>query len=66
MAGRGDNNKKGSSGRGASNQSMQGMKGGSHEKAAHGKQTGGSPSQPQKPRQDQDSQRNTSTDKEEG
>lgn len=66
MSGRGDNNKKGSSGRGASNQSMQGMKGGSHEKASHGKQTGGKPSQPQSKDRDQSSHRNTSTEKEEG
>lgn len=65
MSGRGDNNKKGSSGRGASNQSMQGMKGGSHEKAAHGRQTGGQPSQQQKKDADQSSHRNTSMDKEE-
>lgn len=60
MAGRGDNNKNGSSGRGASNQSMQGMKGGKQEKAAHGKQTGGQPSTPQKESRDQDANRNTS------
>jgi hypothetical protein len=66
MAGRGDNNKNGTSGRGASNQSMQGMKGGSHEKAAHGKKTGGQPSQPQDPKRDQSSNRNTSVDREEG
>lgn len=64
MAGRGDNNKKGSSGRGASNQSMQGMKGGKQEKANHGKQTGGQPSIPQKESRDQDSNRNSSVDRE--
>ncbi|MBB1284742.1 hypothetical protein HRH25_10205 [Flavisolibacter sp. BT320] len=64
MAGRGDNNKNGSSGRGASNQSMQGMKSGTREKAAHGKQTGGQRSTPQKESRDQDSNRNTSTDQE--
>lgn len=66
MSGRGDNNKKGSSGRGASNQSMQGMKGGSHEKASHGKQTGGRRSEPQPKSDDQSSSRNRSTNKEEG
>jgi hypothetical protein len=66
MSGRGDNNKNGSSGRGASNQSMQGMKGGLQEKANHGKQKGGQPSQPQKKSGDQDANRNTSLDKEEG
>ena len=63
MSGRGDNNKKGSSGRGASNQSGQGM-GPNHEKMNHGTQTGGQPSKPQKTQQDQDSNRNTSTDRE--
>ena len=62
MAGRGDNNKNGSSGRGASNQSMQGMKGGSQEKATKGEQTGDRPSQPQKKGRDQSAHRNTSTD----
>ncbi|RYZ53631.1 MAG: hypothetical protein EOO14_15225 [Chitinophagaceae bacterium] len=60
MAGRGDNNKNGTSGRGASNQSMQGMKGGKQEKASHGKQTGGQPSVPQKESRDQEANRNTS------
>lgn len=65
MAGRGDNNKNGSSGRGASNQSMQGMKGGhAIEKANHGKQTGGQPSQPQKGDRSQSANRNTSVDNE--
>jgi hypothetical protein len=59
MSGRGDNNKNGSSGRGASNQSMQGMKGGSHEKAAHGKQTGGQRSQAKGKQRDQSSHRNS-------
>ena len=63
MSGRGDNNKKGSSGAGASNQSGQGMSPG-HEKMNHGKQTGGQPSKPQRSNQDQDSNRNTSTDRE--
>ena len=64
MAGRGDNNKKGSSGRGASNQSMQGMKDGTREKANHGKQTGGQRSVPQKGSRDQSSNRNSSVDRE--
>lgn len=64
MSGRGDNNKNGTSGRGASNQSMQGMPGGSQEKAAHGKQTGGQRSQPQKKKGDQSASRNSAMDKE--
>ncbi|HET7896250.1 MAG TPA: hypothetical protein VFL47_01225 [Flavisolibacter sp.] len=64
MSGRGDNNKKGSSGRGASNQSMQGMKGGSHEKASHGKQTGGQPSEPMDRSKSQATNRNRSLDEE--
>ena len=65
MAGRGDNNKNGSSGRGASNQSNQPMKGqASRVKSNSGKQTGGSPSQPQKGSKDQSANRNTSTDSE--
>lgn len=62
MSGRGDNNKKGSSGRGASNQSMQGMPT-NHEKADHGDQTGGQASKPQKKEQDQSANRNTATRK---
>ena len=64
MSGRGDNNKNGTSGRGAGNQSMQGMEGGSQEKAYHGKQTGGQPSQKQEKQDDQSAHRNTSKDKE--
>lgn len=63
MSGRGDNNKKGSSGRGASNQSGQGMAP-DHAKMNHGKQTGGQPSKPQRSTEDQDSNRNSSTDRE--
>lgn len=66
MSGRGDNNKNGSSGRGASNQSMQGMKSGKKERANHGKQTGGQPSNPQKGSRDQSAHRNTSVDRENG
>jgi hypothetical protein len=62
MSGRGDNNKKGSSGRGASKQSNQpfGEAGGG--KSGHGKQTGGKPSMPQKKSGDQSADRNTSLD----
>jgi len=63
MPGRGDNNKRGSSGRGASNQSNQPFVGEDKvQKSNHGKQTGGKPSRPQPRQQDQDSNRNTSTD----
>jgi len=67
MAGRGDNNKNGSSGRGASNQSNQGFsKPASREKSNHGSQTGGDRSQPQRKSGDQSSNRNTSLDRENG
>ena len=62
MSGRGDNNKSGTSGQGASNQSNQAI--GSKEdqpKSNHGKQTGGSPSEQQPKTQDQDANRNEST-----
>jgi len=62
MSGRGDNNKNGSSGAGASNQSGQvfpKQKG----KMNHGEQTGGKPSQPQQPQRDQDAHRNTQGDR---
>lgn len=64
MPGRGDNNKKGSSGRGASNQSNQPFAGQENvKKSNHGRQqTGGQRSQPQTRQQDQDSNRNTSTE----
>lgn len=62
MAGRGDNNKSGSSGRGAGNQSMQGAKGGKQETAAQGEKTGGQPSEPQKKERDQSANRNTPTE----
>lgn len=61
MSGRGDNNKKGSSGRGSSNQSSQGF-GGKQPKSNHGKQTGGKRSAPQSKKEDQDANRNTSVD----
>lgn len=66
MAGRGDNNKQGSSGRGASNQSMQGMNNETRGKSGSGKQTGGTPSEPQKGTKDQSANRNTSVEKEGG
>ncbi len=62
MSGRGDNNKNGSSGRGASNQSMQGMREGTHKKSTGGKKTGGTPSIPKKGTKDQSADRNTSVD----
>jgi hypothetical protein len=66
MSGRGDNNKTGSAGRGASNQSNQGFgQSADRGKSYHGKQTGGKPSVPQKKRHEQSSNRNTSLDKEE-
>lgn len=65
MAGRGDNNKSGSSGRGASNQSNQGMKKpASREKSNHGTPTGGKQSEPQRKTRDQSANRNTSVDTE--
>lgn len=65
MPGRGDNNKKGSSGRGSSNQSNQAF--GSTEqrgKSNHGEKTGGHPSEPQPKKQDQTSNRNRSSENE--
>ena len=63
MSGRGDNNKHGSSGRGASNQSNQAFTtdGEEQKKSNHGDQTGGTPSTPQPQKQDQSANRNTST-----
>ena len=61
MSGRGDNNKKGSSGRGASNQSNQAF--GSSEqkgKSSHGDQTGGRASERQPKKTDQSANRNRS------
>jgi hypothetical protein len=65
MSGRGDNNKAGGSGRGASNQSGQGFgRNPDSRKANHGVQTGGSPSTTQQKSQDQSANRNTSLNKE--
>lgn len=63
MSGRGDNNKHGSAGRGASNQSNQPMDNASaNKKSNHNKHvSGGKPSQPQEGQQDQSSNRNRST-----
>ena len=63
MSGRGDNNKKGSSGRGSSNQSNQGF-GSSDQKGKsnHGDQTGGRASERQPKKEDQSSNRNRSTE----
>ena len=61
MSGRGDNNKSGSSGQGASNQSNQAF--GSkedHPKSDQGEKTGGSASEPQSKTADQDANRNES------
>ena len=63
MSGRGDNNKKGTSGQGASNQSNQAI--GSkekHPKSNHGKQTGEGASEEQPKTHDQDANRNESLD----
>lgn len=66
MSGRGDNNKNGTSGQGAGNQSNQGFtKPLQEEKSNHGKQTGGKRSQSQEKTSDQSSNRNTSSKREE-
>jgi hypothetical protein len=66
MSGRGDNNKAGSSGRGAGNQSNQDFgQSADRGKSYHGQQTGGKPSVPEKKTNDQSSHRNKSLDKEE-
>ena len=64
MSGRGDNNKHGSSGRGASNQSNQPFDESNQKgKSNHNKQqTGGKPSEAQLKNQDQSANRNTSTE----
>ncbi|MDB5252732.1 MAG: hypothetical protein JWP27_1901 [Flaviaesturariibacter sp.] len=62
MSGRGDNNKPGGSGSGASNQSGQAIDKQSG-KMNHGDQTGGQPSQPQQKERDQSSDRNQSTER---
>lgn len=60
MAGRGDNNKKGSAGRGGSNQSNQGfINSENDQKSNHDKkQTGGRPSTPSPKTADKDANRN--------
>ena len=66
MSGRGDKNKSGSSGRGASNQSNQGFtKSADRGKSYHGSQTGGKPSVPKQKTTDPSSSRNISLNKEE-
>jgi hypothetical protein len=54
MSGRGDNNKHGGSGRGASNQSNQAFiaDGKNQPKSNHGDQTGGKPSRPKPKKED--------------
>lgn len=59
MSGRGDNNQKGSSGRGGSNQSNQGIPDADHGKSNHNRKlTGGKRSEPQPKSADQDANRN--------
>jgi hypothetical protein len=61
MSGRGDNNKKGSSGRGASNQSSQAFGQAANAGISnHGDQTGGKRSEPEDKKRDQSSNRNQS------
>jgi hypothetical protein len=64
MSGRGDNNKSGSSGQGASNQSEQGMKNPSSREKSNTvvDQTGGDRSEPQSKTRDQSSNRNENSD----
>jgi hypothetical protein len=65
MPGRGDNNKKGSSGRGSSNQSNQGFGSSAQKgKSNHGEQTGGMASERQPKKADQSANRNQSEEKE--
>lgn len=64
MSGRGDNNKAGSSGRGASNQSNQGFdKASDQGKSYHDGQTGGKPSDAEGKKKDPSSNRNRSLGK---
>jgi hypothetical protein len=65
MSGRGDNNKRGSSGRGASNQSNQPFDNASAQKKSnHNKHAeGGKPSEPQPKTKDQSADRNLSNKK---
>jgi hypothetical protein len=65
MSGRGDNNKRGSSGRGASNQSNQALGQTSNEKSNHRAPTGGKPSEAQQKTKSQSANRNRSLDREE-
>ena len=66
MSGRGDNNKNGTSGQGASNQSNQGFKKPAQdEKSSHEKEIGGKRSEPQQKTGDQASNRNTSVNRKE-
>ena len=66
MSGRGDNNKKGSAGRGSSNQSNQAFgQSADRGKSNHGEQTGGKPSVPEKKTRDNSSNRNSGPKKEE-
>jgi hypothetical protein len=59
MPGRGDNNKHGSSGRGASNQSNQPFTEADQQgKSNHGAQTGGKPSEAQPKKEDSSAHRN--------
>jgi hypothetical protein len=63
MSGRGDNNKRGSAGRGNSNQSNQGFKDANAGKSTHNKHAEeGKPSTPQKKEPDQSSDRNQSVE----
>jgi hypothetical protein len=64
MAGRGDNNKKGSAGRGAGNQSSQAFgQAADAGRSNRGEQTGGKRSQPEPKKAEQSSNRNTSVDR---
>lgn len=60
MSGSGDNNKNGSSGRGAGNQSNQPLGSEARVKSNHRKETGGKRSQPDQRSKDQSSDRNRS------
>ena len=64
MAGRGDNNKHGSSGRGSSNQSNQVSARTKTKKSNHGERTGGAASKKQQKSKDTRVRRNTDVDQE--
>lgn len=65
MSGRGDNNKAGSAGRGAGNQSNQPfVNSANREKSNHGTQSGEKPSKPQQKTRDQSSSRDRSVETE--